>query len=232
MNELSEELKGRLFSGGASLVGFADLSEIDSDSRGGFPHGVSIAVALNPQVMSEIGEGPTRRYYDEYERVNVLLDKLGQSAEDYLRVKGYGAVARPTTFHADSMALAARLAHKTVATRAGLGWVGKCALLITEKFGSAVRLTTVLTDARLPAGKPVDESKCGDCTACVDICPAHAVVGKNWRAGMSRESLYDAFACQATAFSLSVKGFGIRITLCGRCIVACPRTKKYLQKYK
>jgi len=35
---------------------------------------------------------------------------------------------------------------KTIATRAGLGWIGKTALLITPQFGSAIRLNSVLTD--------------------------------------------------------------------------------------
>ena len=39
--------------------------------------------------------------------------------------------------------------HKTVAVHAGLGWIGKSALFVTEKYGSAVRLTSVLTDAPL-----------------------------------------------------------------------------------
>ncbi len=230
MKALSEELKNHLISSGAGLVGFADLRDIDAESREGLPYGISIAIALNPEIISEIGEGPTRRYYDEYLRVNNLLDEVGRSAEDYLKRKGYSAFACPTTFHTDSTNLAARLSHKMVATRAGLGWIGKCALLITRQYGSAVRLTSVLTDAPLSAGQPVDESLCAHCTRCVDICPGHAVVGKNWRAGDPRESLYDAFACRKTAFSLSMKSFGIRITLCGRCIVACPWTQKYLHK--
>jgi epoxyqueuosine reductase QueG len=180
--------------------------------------------------MSEITEGPTRRYYDEYERLNALLDNLGQLTEHFLRRKGYGAKAHPTTFNMDATTLSAKLPHKTTATRAGLGWIGKCALLVTREYGSAIRLTTVLTDAPLSVGKPVNTSSCGKCTECVDLCPADALSGMNWQAGVTRDSLYDAFACRDTAFDLSTKGFGIRITLCGRCIVACPWTKKYLKK--
>jgi epoxyqueuosine reductase len=230
MEDLNEGLEKHLLSRGASLVGFADLHEINPESRDGLPYGVSIAIALDPEAMSEIIEGPTKRYYEEYRRLNLLLDEMGQSTEDYLKAKGYNAVACPTTYNADSINLAAKLSHKAVATRAGLGWIGKCDLLVTRKYGSAVRLTSVITDAPLSTGQPINESLCAHCTRCVDICPGRAVVGKNWSAGEPRESLYDAFACRDTAFSLSMKGFGIRITLCGRCIVACPWTQKYLQK--
>ena len=57
--------------------------------------------------------------------------------------------------------LGAELPHKTVATRAGIGWIGKCALLVTEKYGSAIRLTTVLTDMDLETDQPINGSKCG-----------------------------------------------------------------------
>jgi epoxyqueuosine reductase QueG len=229
MKTLNDELKSFLISHGASLVGFADLHEIDSEARDGFPFGISIAIALNPEVMSAIKEGPTAEYHAEYKRLNDLLDNLGQAAAQFLIGKGYKAKARPATFAEDKVTLSAKLPHKTAATRAGLGWIGKCALLITKKYGSAVRFTTVLTDAPITAGQPVNASLCAHCTRCVDACPAKAHSGKNWQAGMPRESLYDAFACQKTALALSLKGFGIKITLCGLCIVACPWTQKYLE---
>jgi epoxyqueuosine reductase QueG len=225
---LNDELKNILVSEGASLVGWADLGEIASGDRDSLPYGVSIAVALDAEVMSEINDGPTRAYYDEYSRLNSLLSYLGQTTETFISEKGYRAVSLHPTFGHDKNTLATTLPHKTVATRAGLGWIGKCALLVTPKYGSAVRLITVLTDAPIAAGQPVNESRCGDCFACVELCPAHAISGISWRSGLPRESLYDAFACSEKALELAEEKIEMRITLCGRCIVACPRTKKYL----
>jgi len=230
MPALNEELTSFLLSNGASLVGFADLQEIDSKARDGFPVGISIAVALNPQVMSEIKEGPTRAYYDEYHRVNNLLDNLGRMTAQYLTEKGYRAQARVTTFGLNEATLSASLPHKTVATRAGLGWIGKCALLVTKRFGSALRFTTVLTDAPISPGHPSNASLCSHCTHCFEACPGQAITGESWQAGMPREALYDAFKCLNTARELSLKGFGIKYAICGLCIVACPWTKKYLER--
>ncbi len=78
------------------------------------------------------------------------------------------------------------LPHKTVATRAGLGWIGKCALLVTRQFGSAVRLTSFLTDAELECAVPVTQSACRGCTLCVDTCPAGAVSGRQWSTEVDR----------------------------------------------
>ena len=34
-----------------------------------------------------------------------------------------------------------------MATLSGMGWIGKCALLVNDSYGTAVRYITVLTDA-------------------------------------------------------------------------------------
>jgi epoxyqueuosine reductase len=230
MPTLNDELLSFLKSHGASLVGFADLHEIDPEARDGFPFGISIAIALDPRIMLEIKEGPTAAYYAEYKRVNALLNDLGQKTAQFLMEKGYKAKVGPATFEDDRDNLAAKLPHKTVATRAGLGWIGKCALLITKKYGSALRFTTVLTDAPLVAGKPVNYSLCLHCTHCIDACPARAHTGAIWQPGLPREALYDAFKCRDKAQELSLKGFGVKYSICGLCIVACPWTKKYLQR--
>ena len=226
MVTLNQELTAFLKSKGASLVGFADLGELDADSRDGFPFGISIAVALNPQIISEITEGPTRRYLEEYRGANVILNSIGQSLEQFLAGRGYRAKHLPATTHGHLENLATKLPHKTVATRAGMGWIGKCALLITREFGSAVRLTNVLTDAPFSCGNPINASFCGNCAECVRICSSPS--GKNWRVGAARESFFDAFACQRNARELAFKTLGEKVTLCGRCIAICPWTRKYL----
>lgn len=232
---LNDELKKLLTAKGASLVGFADLREIAPEFRDNLPFGISIATALNPEIISEIRDGPTKRYYAEYKRANQLLDKLGGFAVQFLEQRGYKARRFAPTFSGgnggfDSEKLSTRLQHKTTATRAGLGWIGKCALLVTREFGSAVRFTTVLTNAPLATGQPVNSSSCGRCAACVDICPGQAPKGKDWQLGMPRESLFDAFACQEAARELATKLIGIPETICGLCIVSCPWTKKYLKR--
>ncbi len=226
---MPDELRTLLRSNGAEMTGFADLQDVASDVGDNFPYGISIAVALNPQIISEIQDGPTKRYYAEYERANHLLDTLGHCAVQFLEERGYKAKwCAATSVGIDPETLSTRLPHKTTATRAGLGWIGKCALLVTKQFGSAVRITTVLTDAQLPTNHPVDVVLCGKCTACVDACPAHAVSGKDWRIDLHRDAFYDPFACRKTAIEQMVKNTGIRETLCGICIAVCPWTQKYV----
>lgn len=63
-----------------------------------------------------------------------------------------------------------------VAQRAGLGFIGKNGLLITEEFGSYVYLGEIITNIPFEPDQPMT-SKCGDCTRCIDLCPTDALLG-------------------------------------------------------
>jgi len=228
---LNDELSTFLKSQGADLIGFADLREIPPGVRDNFPFGLSVAVALDPQIISGIEDGPNLPYFEEYKRANHLLGTLGNGAARFLEQRGYKAGSfAATNAGIDPQILSTRLPHKTVATRAGLGWIGKCALLVTREFGSAIRLTTVLTDADFITGESVNISQCGDCTSCADICPGHAVSGRDWQVGMPRESLYDVVACRETADDFEKSRKVVHDSICGMCIAACPWTKSYLKR--
>lgn len=232
METLNSQIESLLIEAGASLVGFADVSGLSAAATGEMESAISIAVALDVSIINKISEGPTQRYYQEYTRVNDFLARLCASVVDDLKLRGYEARAITPTIRIKGSAwkaLATPLPHKTVATRAGLGWIGKSALLITRKYGPAVRLATVLTDAPLEAGTPVDDSQCGDCTKCIDRCPANAIAGENWAKGVEREFIYDAHACRAEA-TIASGSIGVPVTICGICINACPWTQKYISR--
>lgn len=230
MRALDAEIRRQLTDHGADLVGFADVSCLPAEVIGGLTRAVSIALALNPEVIRNIGNGPTPDYFAEYERANLRLAQLSEEAARALLAAGHRALAfQPTTEQIDRATLSAKLQHRTVATRSGLGWIGKSGLLVTKEYGSAVRLASVLTDAELETGGPVDVSRCGDCHQCVSHCPAQAIAGVNWQAGAAREQIYNPAACFQTAKALS-GAQGIKGTICGVCINVCPWTQRYLAR--
>jgi epoxyqueuosine reductase len=229
LNRLDLRIKEALFSRGASLVGFADLTQIPEDARDSMRSAVSIGVALNPSVVAEIGNGPTAKYYSEYRRVNALLWELAKHCANLITGCGYHAIPRePTGVGIDTGTQSTVLPHKTVATRAGLGWIGRCALLITREYGSAVRITTVLTDVRVQTAAPINDSFCGDCVDCVESCPGRAASGKDWNVNSRRDSFFDAFACAKAARKQALTRIGIDDSICGICISVCPWTVKYV----
>ncbi len=188
---LSGEISRFLQARGASLVGFADLSTLSASARCNLPRAVGFAVALAPEVMAGIKDGPTTEYYAECERANTLLGELSLSTADMIRRRGFAAISSAATNEGiDSETHSTELPHKTVGTLAGFGWIGKCALLVNQEFGSAIRLNRVLTDAPLATGMPVKESRCGDCRACVDACPGLAATGDNWGRDKHRDEFF------------------------------------------
>jgi epoxyqueuosine reductase QueG len=228
---IADGLTALLHSRGAALVGFANLGDIPSEVRCNLPIGISIAVALNPVIIAGIQSGPTKEYCAEYESANNLLNSLGTVAVDFLHEHKHKAkLIAPTTEDFDPATLSTPLPHKTTATLAGLGWIGKCALLVTKSFGSAIRLTTVLTDAEASTGAPANVSRCGKCCACVEVCPGHASSGKNWKFGLQRDTFFNASACRKAAREIAARKAGTTHTLCGMCIAVCPWTLKYIKR--
>lgn len=227
--QINELIERELLDMGASLVGFADLSDFPEDQTRGYKYGISIAVAIRPEAINSVALGPTKEYYEEYCRLNSVLESLDGRAAEIIQESGYRVLpktrANATIKYADH---STELPHKTVATRAGLGWIGKCALLVTRQFGSAVRISSVLTDVPLVTSQPVTQAYCGQCDSCVRNCPAGALTGELWYPGKRREEFYDFMACRNKAVERSWR-IAPGETVCGLCILVCPYTKKYIE---
>jgi epoxyqueuosine reductase len=110
-----------------------------------------------------------------------------------------------------------------LAQKAGLGWRGKHTLLLNREAGSMFFLGEVYTDLPLPVDEPVAEH-CGQCTACIDICPTQAIVGPQ---------KLDARRC-ISYLTIELKGsipvelrplIGNRVLGCDDCQTACPWNK-------
>lgn len=184
------------------------------------PRAVSVVMRIDPSVLRGMRHGPTADYEEEYLRLNRALDAATAALVGTLQAHGHEAVAVPATSPGRDGATddGTVFPHKTAATRAGLGWVGKTALFVAHEFGPAVRLATVFTDLDLPPGTPVTAGACGDCRACVEACPAGCGRDVVWRAGMPLAELFDATACRDHMAQYS----GVGREICGICIAACP----------
>lgn len=223
---LTEEIRLWLKAEGADLVGFADLSPL---IKGQMKVGLSVGISLPKELVKSIETGPNETYYETYYELNQKLDTLVKGAAEFLVARGYKAYAQTTDVVVENEAYRTSLPHKTVATMAGLGWIGKSALLVTEQFGSAIRLSSLLTDAPLECGEPIIQSKCGSCKVCTEACPGRAISGKNWEADLDRDVFFNPYKCRKKAREIAAKQINKEITLCGKCIVVCPYTRRYVK---
>jgi epoxyqueuosine reductase QueG len=235
MNISNQSFISELMARGAALVGFGNLSALQpAETHDGLPVGVCVAVKYPKDVIRGISELPTLEYFEWYNKLNEKLDELVTFGAELIISHGWRAAAYSREYlgtvssGGGASESGLKLPHKTVATRAAIGWIGKCALLVNKEYGSMIRLSSIMTDAPFECAEPIDASQCGGCTACVDACPAKAVSGKQWRAGLARDEFFDAAACGATARARSKQSFGGTVTICGKCIETCPHTRAYL----
>jgi epoxyqueuosine reductase len=213
------------------LWGVADLRKLPTpkDGKGqAFPFALSWAVPVNPSIMIGIQQGPTREYANEYDRLNTLINRTGELLAEEIKSRGYRAQPLAASVRTDPVAIKGDFPHKTAATRAGLGWIGRHCQLITRAYGSWVRLGTVFTDLALPPAHPVERSFCGHCRRCVEACPARALKGKTWHPGIPREEMLDARACDE--WKKEHYGHFHNGHVCGICSAVCPHSLKVLRK--
>jgi epoxyqueuosine reductase len=116
------------------------------------------------------------------------------------------------------------------AARAGVGFTGKNAMLISREFGNWLFLACIVTRLQIPADAPVPGREpvgthagrlCGKCTRCMDACPTAAFVAPG---------VIDARRCVSyhTIENKGViprefrAGIGRRIYGCDTCLEVCP----------
>ena len=110
-----------------------------------------------------------------------------------------------------------------LATRAGLGWRGKHTLSLTREAGSMYFLGEIFIDLDLPVDAPVS-AHCGQCRACIDICPTRAIVAP-YRLDARRCISYLTIEHPGAIGPELRPLIGNRIFGCDDCQLICPWNK-------
>ena len=134
-----------------------------------------------------------------------------------------GLIARDTGEDIKVFVDTAPLMEKPLAAMSGLGWQGKHTNLVSRDFGSWLFLGVILSAAKLEPTPP-EIDHCGNCTACLDICPTNAF-----------PSAYKLDARKCISYlTIEHKGpvdeelrgkMGNRIYGCDDCLAVCPWNK-------
>jgi epoxyqueuosine reductase len=110
-----------------------------------------------------------------------------------------------------------------IAQRAGLGWRGKHTLLLNRDAGSMFFLGEIFTDLPLPTDEP-QSAHCGECSACIDLCPTGAIVGP-YRLDARRCISYLTIELKESIPVELRPLMGNRILGCDDCQLVCPWNK-------
>lgn len=112
------------------------------------------------------------------------------------------------------------------AEAAGLGFIGKSAMLISKSLGTWTFIGGLVTDADLGArARDVVTDACGSCTACLDACPTHAIVSPrvvDARKCLVTWNVEEPDAAEGDATGMTGHGWAVG---CDTCQDVCPWNK-------
>jgi epoxyqueuosine reductase len=180
---------------------------------------ISVRMDYLPESSSDINhtlEKPQSAYISRYalgrdyhKLMRNRLQKLANRIQQEIGIFGYRAFV-------DS----APVLEKALAEKAGLGWIGKHSNLINRKSGSWFFLGEIYTDLPLPVDMPASEH-CGDCHACLDICPTQAIIAP-YRVDARRCISYLTIELHGSIPESLRPLIGNRIYGCDDCQLVCP----------
>ena len=215
------------------IYGFADLRGLPGKEFEEYPFGISIGKKLDDSIVDPINRGPTLDYYYHYKEVNQELASISTRICSELERKGIRCLNIVPTlslsgeeFRPYLKTLRYKVSHKMIATRAGLGWIGKTDLFVSQVFGPRLRLVSILVNKPVGiAGPTIDKSRCGRCNVCVEACPAQAATGKLWDIHTDRDEFFDARKCYEKCGELGLQ-LKADSRICGICVSVCPRGRQ------
>ncbi|MHC4457387.1 MAG: tRNA epoxyqueuosine(34) reductase QueG [Planctomycetota bacterium] len=163
--------------------------------------------------------GPAGRIanYARYEDYHIFMKKRLRKLIDFI------ASLLGTGFEFKICVDSAPLAERALATRAGLGFIGKNHMLINPKLGPQIFLAEVITNLKLKPDDPIKDN-CSNCKKCIDACPTGA---------LAADGRFDANKC-ISYLTIEYKGripddlakkIGTRLFGCDECVLACPYQK-------
>ena len=119
----------------------------------------------------------------------------------------------------------APLLEREYAMRAGIGWIGKNTLVLSERLGSYFVLGEIVTTLNIACDAPATDH-CGTCRACLDACPTAAFIAP-YRMDASRCISYLTIEHRGETIPAEFhRAMGAWVFGCDVCQQVCPHNSK------
>ncbi|WP_323845864.1 tRNA epoxyqueuosine(34) reductase QueG [Microbulbifer magnicolonia] len=177
------------------------------------------------RVLKDSGKAYVSRYAngrDYHKLIRKRLAQLAQKIDDFCAERGLdssvpGSRGRAFTDSAPVM-------ERALAEKAGLGWIGKNCMVINASAGSWFFLGEIYTNLALPVDVSEETNRCGDCNACLKVCPTDAFVGP-YQLDARRCISYLTIENQGPIPEEFREPTGNRVFGCDDCQIICPWNK-------
>ncbi|MCB9532852.1 MAG: tRNA epoxyqueuosine(34) reductase QueG [Myxococcales bacterium] len=130
---------------------------------------IAVAAPHDPTPPRPSGPGRWSRYALSDDYHDVLRARLAELAAFVRAEAGAERVTRATV---DS----APVLERSIGVEAGLGWLGKSAMVLDQVSGPYLLLAELFVDVELDPYTQPHPDRCGRCTRCVDACPTGAIL--------------------------------------------------------
>lgn len=117
----------------------------------------------------------------------------------------------------------APILEREIASRAGLGAIGKHTLLIEQGIGSWMLLGAIVTTAQLTTIEKPEQDPCATCTQCIDACPTDAITP--WHVDARRCISYLTIEHRTCIDPEFYSGIGEWLFGCDICQEVCPHNQ-------
>ena len=185
LSELSQSVEETARSSGADLCGVVAINDLPEYHENIFrilPSGRSLVVVAARHSLAAIRSANNQvAQYDVIHTYNEAARSACTTAR-FLESQGFSSVAVPAFIPIDmaepKKGMKGEICWRKAGVMAGLGSYGENGLLVTKEFGSAVRISGLVTTAALKADSPLEEEVCDHCLRCLEACPVQALSGK------------------------------------------------------
>jgi epoxyqueuosine reductase len=183
---LEEDVKERALDFGADFVGIASKSRFAAAPEWSRPENllpdfqsvISFGIAMDRGPLEAFVGKRTRRPLGlSSERAFDILNSLQYDLSHWLERQGHKSLFVLQNLNYNLYSGRPEFSHMHAAVAAGLGRLGMASFFVSNEFGGAVHLTSIITEAELVPDPMVsdEDDPCNQCKLCIEVCPVQAI---------------------------------------------------------